>query len=280
MVDTRTDDKGLTRTAGPDDGELIVLLHGFPQTPAAWTDVLPRLAAAGYRAVAPPLPGFVPGVAHQRVDARVDVAAEAVLRLADDRDVERFHVVGHDWGANVGWTLAAVHPDRVASFTALSIPHPGALLAALPGTQLLRSAYVPVLRLPIVTTAVSSVGNGVVLRRSLRASGVPDHLADAYVDHLVGTGVLGQALDWYRANGPRVLGRIVPVEVPTTFVWGWNDPFLGRRAAEGCGHWVRASYTFVPVDEGHWLPERQPGLVADHVLTQVRRAATGPVAGR
>jgi pimeloyl-ACP methyl ester carboxylesterase len=263
-------------TAGPADGELVVLLHGFPQTPAAWSAVLPPLAAAGYRVVALTQRGYVAGLPAAPADVRLDRVAADVLAVADDAGAGRFHVVGHDWGAMAAWALAAAQPERVASLTALSVPHPGAMVAALPGVQAVRSAYTFLFRLPQAPEAVLGAAGGRFFRSSLERSGLPPALARAYVDQLVGGGVLTGALNWYRGNDPGVLRSVPPVEVPTLFLWGRHDPWIGRRAAEGCTEFVNGPFRFVELDDGHWLPERQADAVVSAVLGHLSRAGASP----
>jgi pimeloyl-ACP methyl ester carboxylesterase len=136
--------------AGPPTGELVVLLHGFPQTSACWTLLLETLAAAGYRAVAPDQRGYSPTARPTTVSAyRLPELVADVVAIADRLDAETFHLVGHDWGGVVAWRLAGQQPERVATLTAVSTPHPRAFARALlASTQGLRSAYIPVFRLP------------------------------------------------------------------------------------------------------------------------------------
>jgi pimeloyl-ACP methyl ester carboxylesterase len=136
--------------AGPPTGELVVLLHGFPQTSACWTPQLETLAAAGYRAVAPNQRGYSPTARPTTVSAyRLPELVADVVAIADRLDAETFHLVGHDWGGVVAWRLAGQQPERVSTLTAVSTPHPRAFARALlAGTQGLRSAYILVFRLP------------------------------------------------------------------------------------------------------------------------------------
>jgi pimeloyl-ACP methyl ester carboxylesterase len=136
--------------AGPPTGELMLLLHGFPQTSACWTPLLETLAAAGYRAVAPDQRGYAPKARPTTVRAyRMPELVTDVLAPADRLGAGTFHLVGHDWGGVVAWRLAGQQPDRLAILTAISTPHPRAFARALvAGTQGLRSAYIPLFRLP------------------------------------------------------------------------------------------------------------------------------------
>jgi pimeloyl-ACP methyl ester carboxylesterase len=262
--------------AGRPDGELMVLLHGFPQSPAAWEGVVPVLTAAGYRVVAPWLPGFGGPPAPSDRDVRLGAAADDVVGLADTLGAEQFHVVGHDWGALVAWRLAADAPERVATLTALSVPHPGAMVAALPAGQAVRSAYVPFFRVPVAAEHLLGMARGGPLRLVLRRSGLPAEFADRYVDHLVDHGALGAALGWYRANGIRRLLDVGPVTVPTLLVWGRRDPAVGAAAVRSCRRFVTGPYRLEELDEGHWLPERQPDAVAAAVLAHLDRHRSSP----
>lgn len=114
--------------AGPPTGELVMLLHGFPQTCACWTPLLDTLAEAGYRAVAPDQRGYSPKARPTTVRAyRMPELVADVVAIADRLDAETFHLVGHDWGGVVAWRLAGQQPERVATLTAVSTSHPRAL---------------------------------------------------------------------------------------------------------------------------------------------------------
>ncbi|MGH9165227.1 MAG: alpha/beta fold hydrolase, partial [Acidimicrobiales bacterium] len=111
--------------AGPHDGRLVLLLHGFPQTSAAWRPLLSALALAGHRAVAFDQRGYSPGARPPAVaDYAVDHLVADVVGVADTMGAGGFDVVGHDWGAAVAWGVAAAHPGRVRTLTAVSVPHP------------------------------------------------------------------------------------------------------------------------------------------------------------
>lgn len=248
---------------GPDDGPVVFLLHGWPQTPAAWDAVAPTLVAAGHRVVAPWQRGYAAGARPLAVaDYRLDRLVEDVLGMADLLGAGRFDVVGHDWGGAVAWALAAQHPGRLRTVTSLSTPHPAAMLASLPrSAQALRSAYIPLFQLPWLPERLLLAGGGAPLRTMLRRSGLDDERAAAYVEAMAEPGALTAALAWYRAAGasPAQLRAVGRIQVPTLFVWGSADPALGRTAAEGTAAQVDAAYRFVPLDgAGHWLPERHP----------------------
>ncbi len=136
-----TFDVGVT---GPRDGRVVLLLHGFPQTSWSWRHVVPGLASAGRRVLALDQRGYSPGASP---DAVADYTGEHlvadVVGVLDALGLDAVDLVGHDWGAAVAWQVAGLHPERVTTLTALSVPHPGAFREALAADadQRARSAY-------------------------------------------------------------------------------------------------------------------------------------------
>jgi pimeloyl-ACP methyl ester carboxylesterase len=250
--------------AGPARGPLVVLLHGFPQTTASWDGVLARLAAAGFRVLAPSQRGYSPRARPSAArEYGIQALADDVLAVAHSAGADRFSVVGHDWGGALAWWLGAKAPERIATVTSLATPHPGAMArVAWRSTQVLRSSYIPFFRLPGVPERVLLAGGGGVLDRALRRSGLDAPQAAAYVDAMREPGALTAALDWYRAASPRTLGRLGRVVRPTLYVWGNRDSALGRAAAEATASYVTGPYLFIELDASHWLPEAEPERVA------------------
>lgn len=257
---------------GPADGELVLLLHGWPQTPSAWSSVVPALVGAGFRAVAPAQRGYTRSFRPPaRSDYRTELLVGDVLELATSLGASRFSVVGHDWGGAVAWMLAARHPERVRTMCSVSTPHPAAMASvALVSLQALRSLYVAGFQLPVVPEAVLLAGGGAVLRRLLLQSGLDADHADEYVAAMREPGALTAALHWYRGAAVSRLGRLEDVTVPTLYVWGGADPALGRAAAEATRARVTGPYRFVPLEGvGHWIPEMHADLLLPPLLAHL-----------
>jgi pimeloyl-ACP methyl ester carboxylesterase len=262
------------RTEGPADGTPILLLHGFPETSLSWTAVMPLLATAGMRVYAPDQLGYSPGARPAEVDAyAMPNLAQVTADLMTALDLPTAHVVGHDWGANVAWTLGAWHPDRVRTLTAVSVPHPAAYTAAFRADpeQKERSAYIRLFWQEGKAEEVLLADGARRLRRMLGTeaeTGIPAEAVDHYVAVLSAPGALTAALNWYRAmsSGPKV----DPVGVPTTYVWSDGDVAIGRTAAEACGDFVTGDYRFVELDGiTHWIPEQAPGQLATAILARI-----------
>ena len=253
---------------GPAGGETVVLLHGFPTDRTSWQGITPKLHAAGLRTLAPDQRGYSAGARPPgRAAYRLEELLADVHALLDAAGVERAHVVGHDWGGGVAWLLAANHPDRVATVTVLSTPHPAALSRAWKSDrgQQLRSWYVAAFQVPWVPERVlAALFASVVVR-----SGMPLEDARRYAAHLARAGALAGPIGWYRATrSSHVPAR--RVSVPATYVWGSGDSFLGRAAAELTREHVTGPYEFIELDDNHWLPERRPEECAAAIIARVR----------
>ena len=260
------------RDEGPSDGEVVILLHGFPETKASWDDVVPILSAAGYRVLAPDQRGYSPRARPKgRRAYAADLLVGDVLALADAAGAECFHVVGHDFGAAVAWYCAMWHPDRVATVTSLATPHPRAFAKSLvSSTQLLRSWYFFFYQLPALPewTAISRFGRP-RFRATLLRSGLPESKLDAYMAALDEPGAMTAAINWYRAVPFTPPTQQQPVSVPTLYVYGTRDFALGPRAAELTANYVTGPYRYERLDASHWMPEEVPEVVARLVLQHV-----------
>ncbi len=267
--------RGLTfdvHSGGPAGGAPVLLLHGFPQDHREFDLILPRLHAAGLRTYALDQRGYSPGARPAAVaDYRLEEPTADAIAVLDALGVDRAHVIGHDWGASVGWLLAAEHPDRVSTLTAVSVPHPRGLGVALRNqpSQKLRFAYTGVFRSRAAERLLLGAG-ATALRRMMRPIGPRAHL---YATAMREPGRLTGALNWYRAlPGGEFgdVGRIGKVKVPTTYVWSDRDPVVGLTAALRTGDWVEADYQLVALKGiGHWVPEEAPRALADVALARI-----------
>ncbi|CAN5841437.1 alpha/beta hydrolase [soil metagenome] len=269
---------GLTFDAsvgGDDDQPLVLLLHGFGVSRHFWSAQVPALAAAGFRAVAPNQRGYAVGARPDpadldayRFDRLVDDALEIVTALGHgDR---RFHLVGHDWGASLSWAIAHRHPERLASLTILSRPHPMAFARALAlpdGEQAKRSGHHTSFLDPGAGPRLLA-DNGHWLRSRLASSGVPQTAIEAHLSVLGHPPAIEAALAWYRARGERQ--KLGPIKVPTLYLWGDADDTVGRAAAEGTAEFIAAPYRLeILPGVGHYaadqVPERVNALLLEHL---------------
>jgi len=259
------------RMTGPDDGEPVILLHGFPESSLSWSGVAPLLAGAGLRVIAPDQRGYSPGARPPGVESyTTDLLADDVIGIADALGIGTFHLVGHDWGAAVAWVTAVRHRDRLRTLTAVSVPHLAAYGAALQGDpdQQQRASYIGLLRQPGKAEHVLLEDDAQRLR-AMYAGHVRPAQVDSYVALLSEPDALTTALNWYRAMRAD-LGSLPPVTVPTTYVWSDQDQAIGRAGAERCGEFVDADFRFVELTgTSHWIPEQDPEALAEAILARV-----------
>jgi pimeloyl-ACP methyl ester carboxylesterase len=259
---------------GPEDGELVVLLHGFPQTSASWRDQIAALAAAGYRALAPDQRGYSPRARPTELAAyAMPELVSDVIAFADALGAERFHLAGHDWGGAVAWQVAGRHPDRLHTLAAISTPHPEALLRAyhgdLGGDQAERSGYMTFFRQPDSQDRMLE-NDAAIFRLLFAGSGMPEGREQPYIEALGTPQALGAALNWYRAASVADAEGLGPITTPTLYVWSTDDLALGREAAEATAQCVEGPYRFAVIEGvSHWVPEQAPDrlnrLLLDHI---------------
>lgn len=253
----------------------VLALHGFPESAWEWQPVAELLVRDGIRVVAPMQRGYSPGARPAEIeDYAIEHLAEDVVSVAEQFDIGPIHLLGHDWGASVAWWLAAHQPHRLASLTAVSVPHLGAFADALAmdPDQQERSAYFRLFRQPGKAEDVL-LADGAHRLRAMFDEDVPAPLVEAHLKVLGDRAGLTGALNWYRAMRRY---DVPDVAVPTTFIWGDQDVAIARSGAEATASRVTADYRFVPVPGGgHWLPEGRPELLAGEVLSRMA-PATGP----
>lgn len=262
------------RSVGPSQGPPVLLLHGFPEGAGCWTAVSALLAEAGLHCVAPDQRGYSTGARPEGVDAyALDLLVGDVLGIMDALGWQHAHLVGHDWGAILAWVLAARHPHRVRTLTAVSVPHPAAFGAALRDDpdQQERSAYLRLFRAePGRAEEVLLAGDASRLRGMYEGSGLGAAQVDALVRPLLEPGALTAALAWYRAMAAPDYAEVPAVTVPTTFVWGDRDVAVGRVAALGAAAYVTGDYRFAELPKiSHWVPEQATDLLAALILERI-----------
>jgi pimeloyl-ACP methyl ester carboxylesterase len=263
--------------AGDDGAPLVLLLHGFAESMNCWRAQVTALSDMGYRAVAPSQRGYSKGArpdprdaSHYHIDRLIDDAMAIVA--ASGHGDKRFHLAGHDWGGSIAWALADHAPERIASLTILSRPHPNAFNRALQmedGDQAQRSRHHKAFLEPGAADIVLA-DDAKWLRERLAANGVP---ASAIAEHLAVLGnkpAMEAALAWYRARGA-IRGPLGPIRVPTLYIWGDADDTVGRVAAEGTSDFIAAPYRFeVLPGVGHFAADQAPDRVSELMLEHVR----------
>jgi pimeloyl-ACP methyl ester carboxylesterase len=257
----------------PDPKGDLLLLHGFPETSIMYEPLIQAASQAGYRVVAPDQRGYSPGArpAGRAAYAGNLLMADA-LAIADAVGFARFHLVGHDWGAGIGWQLAIDSADRLKSYTALSIPHIASFGAAIADDpeQQDRSSYMAFFWLPWLPEQTFAVNDLAALRALYVDHPEPEQ--EEYLAVFSEPGAMTGALNWYRASADGGgIGASGNVTTPILFIWGNQDPAVGRTAVEGQGRYIDGPLEEIEVDTGHWLMATAPADVVPAVLAHVAR---------
>lgn len=254
-------------------GPLVLLLHGFPGRASGFKAQLRDWSQAGFRVVAPYLLG-VPPSAQPREVARYETSelcqdlAELIVQLGH----QSAHVVGHDWGAGLGWELAQSFETRVDSLVSLCVPSPRRMLAALLSPQqLARSWYIFFFQLPVLP------------ERWLSVSGLDYFYAEyppaeraQIVGEIRANGGIGRFVSYYRANVRAALfGRLAPrrpVRVPVLMVRAERDRFVGRELFEPELTWAPETELWSEPSGHHFLPQAMPDHVNPRIADFLRQA--------
>ncbi|HEY8760541.1 MAG TPA: alpha/beta hydrolase [Candidatus Dormibacteraeota bacterium] len=276
--------------AGGRDRPVVLLLHGFPEGKESWEPQLIALSDAGWRAVAPDLRGFGGTDAPKGVDAyampHLVADVEGLISALGEDQVD---LVGHDWGALVGWPFVSRHPRLVRTWTSLSVPHPTALASAsgLDGNpnpdpdQRQRSAYIGLFHKAGKAEEVL-LENGAERLRAMYRLGpnpdaVPEEMVSSFIQGFQREGRLTAGLNYYRANlKPAAYAAYPPspnpITPPTLLIWGDQDPALGRKGVEATAALVEGPYRLLVLEgAGHWLQFERAGEVSRAIIEQIRR---------
>ena len=263
--------------AGAASAPLVLLLHGFAESMHCWRAQAAALSAAGYRAVAPSQRGYSSGArpdtgdtANYHIDRLMDDAM--AISAASGYGDHRFHLVGHDWGGSIAWGLADRYPERLASLTVLSRPHPNAFNRALqmPGSdQPHRSRHHKAFLEPGAADVVLA-DDARWLRERLTAAGVPLAAIGRHLSVLGNKQAMEAAMAWYRARGA-IRSPLGPIRVPTLYIWGDADDTVGRAAAEGTEDFIAAPFSFEILNGvGHFAADQVPDRVNELLLAHLK----------
>ena len=261
--------------AGSPRGKPLILLHGFPEFWYGWRHQIDEMAEAGFLVIAPDQRGYNQSDRPAGVGSYdLDLLVKDIVGLADALGHNRFHLVGHDWGATVGWWLTSHYPERVEKFAALNAPHPSVWIEAMRTIpeQRRKSGYVRALRIPWLPEFFMRRRNFKALADALcdakRPGAVSETDLDLYRAAWSAPGALTGMVNWYSALMRRADTAIkaARVPVPTLVIWGDQDrfgvPALGERSAALCD-----AATLVRLDASHWVqhdePERVNALLLD-----------------
>ena len=261
--------------AGPQDGPVVILLHGFPEFWCGWRYQIPALAAAGFRVLVPDQRGTNTSDKPAGLDAyRLDTLADDVGGLIDWTGRDRVFLIGHDWGAAVAWWVALRCPERLHSLIILNVPHPVIMLGMLKANprQMLKSWYIGFFQIPALPEVMLGLGGGYGMANALLAASGEGSLNDTdiaqYLNAWAQPGALTGMLNWYRAIARRspAMPADPRIRVPTRILWGDRDialvPELADASAALCDD---VSVTHFPA-ASHFVQHDDPEAVNAAIL--------------
>ncbi|MBD8016793.1 alpha/beta fold hydrolase [Planococcus wigleyi] len=256
--------------AGPEDGLLVVLLHGFPEFWFGWKNQIQPLAEKGYRVVAPDQRGYNLSDKPEGIDNyTVDHLRDDVIGIIEHFKKESAIVIGHDWGGAVAWHLAATHPEYVDKLIVLNIPHPKAMPRVLKKNPLqwMKSSYIAFFQLPNLPEKALGMGEFKTMQQSIEQTSKKNtfspHEMEQYKAAWSQSDALTAMLNWYRAIR-RGSFRQIPetkIKVPVRIIWGLGDQFLSPMLAkESMSFCEEVNLAFVG-EATHWIQHEQPDIV-------------------
>jgi pimeloyl-ACP methyl ester carboxylesterase len=253
--------------AGAKDGKPLILLHGFPEFWYCWRKQIPYLAEKGFRVIVPDQRGYNLSDKPKKIaDYKIGLLAQDVVNLATALGHERFHLVGHDWGAAVAWWTALLFPERLHKLAILNVPFPSVMNQELSQgnwRQLLKSWYIFGFQVPYFPEWAMSTADFALLMRSMMESGkegsfMPEEMEE-YKRAWAQPRALRSMVNWYRAAGQSATdssqssSRQVQIMPETLILWGEQDKFLGKELAEKSLEVCRDGRLIFYPNASHWL---------------------------
>ncbi len=267
--------------AGPEDAPPVILLHGFPESHRTWRGVAPLLEDS-FRLIMPDQRGFAGSDRPLDVDEyETDKLIGDIFALAEALGVERFALVGHDWGGAIAWPAAMRNDPRLTKLAIVNAPHPLIFQKSLieDADQRAASQYINWFRVPGAEKAIEAMGFEAFFQKTFMShvelASVSEEEKQQYIAEWSQPGGMLPMLNWYRATKlivpppgatvavPDFLLRAFPkIHVPTLVVWGMKDPALLPLQLEGLEALVDDLTVVKLPDAGHFAPWEAPDEVA------------------
>jgi pimeloyl-ACP methyl ester carboxylesterase len=254
-------------------GPPVLMVHGFPDHPIGLESTARMLADAGLRCICPALPGYWPSEPVPNADYSTDAVGRDLLAVIDGLGLEQVALIGHDWGAELGYPLLAVAPERFTAFVALATPHPAGYAVRRSNFEELRTAWYAIF-LAFAPGAAELAREGSWLTALMHSWSSGLHRADwPLIESLLRRdGVMEAICAYYRANLEAPLTRPT-IRVPTTIIHGGQDGCISPLAYGGIDRYFAAGVErhFLP-EVGHWPHLEAPEVVRDHIVAALTPA--------
>jgi pimeloyl-ACP methyl ester carboxylesterase len=257
--------------AGPADGPLVVLLHGFPEFWRGWQKQIQPLAAAGFRVIVPDQRGYNLSDVPKEVKAyRLEELGKDVLGLLDAFGRQDCCLVGHDWGAAVAWSVAITYPQRVKKLAILNVPHLAVMMDFLTRNprQMLKSWYIAFFQIPALAEWLISRNDfsqgAAALRGTSRRGTFSDEDIAEYKKAWKNSGGMTGMINWYRALARyrSAMPADLRLRMPVRILWGKQDAFLSYEMAEASARWCDQAEVIFFEKATHWVQHEEAKAVS------------------
>jgi len=257
--------------AGPEEGSLVILLHGFPEFWFGWRGQIHPLARAGFRVWVPDQRGYNLSDKPQEISAyHIEKLARDIVGLIDVAGEEKAIIVGHDWGAAVAWHLASCYPERVTKLVVMNVPHPMVMMKTLKKSlsQLLKSWYMFFFQIPRLPEWLLGRNKAQGVSELLRRSGKPGTFNSEdlayYHEAWIQPGALTGMINWYRCairSGFGDQGKLPRLTMPTLMLWGKKDIALSSKMAQESIDLCEDGELIFFEDATHWVQHDEADAV-------------------
>jgi epoxide hydrolase 4 len=268
------------------EGDLVVLLHGFPEFWYSWRYQIPALAKH-FKVVVPDLRGYNDSD-KPKSGYDIDTLARDVRGLVHSLGYDKAHIVGHDWGGAIAWQVAHQFPTLLNRLAVLNAPHPQRFIQDIVSNldQLRRSWYVLAFQVPglpewLIQQNLKTVVKNLFQGQCIRKGAFTTRDTEIYQAALEKPGVLAAVMNYYRQLlSPQAwmqaglsLRQINPITAPTLVLWGEEDAFLSQKVLDGLDKLVKASFYLKRLPEcGHWVQQEAPQTVNRELLDFLRQS--------
>jgi epoxide hydrolase 4 len=255
-----------TIQTGPEDGPLVILLHGFPEFWRGWRKQIEPLAKSGFRLIIPDQRGYNLSDKPSGIEPyRLDHTAADILGIIDSTGQQTASLVGHDWGGIVTWWLAIHHPTRLRNVSILNAPHPYIMRQTLQRNprQIISSLYALFFQIPHLPEAWMRNNDWELLTRGLLKSSKPGAFEDDDLEYYRRAwwqeGAMTAMLNWYRANFryPPIFPQNVRIHIPTLLIWGAQDSALIEKMAQASIDLCDNGRLQLFEDATHWVQHEE-----------------------
>ncbi|BDF57660.1 haloalkane dehalogenase [Christensenellaceae bacterium] len=262
-------------------GDLVVFLHGFPESSIMWQTLMLRLAEMGYRCFAPDQRGFSAGARPEGLEhyTHKKLLTDVLEMTGTLKHADRFHLVGHDWGAIVGWNIVMTAPKKVISFTAMAVPHTAAFSYCVANDEQQHRLSQYIFEYAPEDEPEERLGaNECAFLKKAKWDGFDSSLIDEYMTIFGKKEGLTATLAWYRScllhlktHEENRMPDNLEVRTPTLLLYGRYDPAVGNRACDMTEQYMKGYYRFVPMRCGHWMIENNEEECTKEIVNHIEK---------